>query len=79
MREVHLLRSGPEGVSELTAYCTGIWDAATIERHASGSDVQPHERTSMSTSYDVRCSRVMTAGRVPGSSGWCSRTGAGWS
>ena len=34
MREVHLLRSGPEGVSELTVYCTGIWDAATIERHA---------------------------------------------
>ncbi len=33
-REVHLLRSGPGGVTDLTVYCTGIWDAATIERHA---------------------------------------------
>jgi hypothetical protein len=33
-REVHLLRAGPDGVNDLTVYCTGIWDAATIERHA---------------------------------------------
>ncbi len=33
-REVHLLRSGPGGISELTVYCTGVWDAATIQRHA---------------------------------------------
>ena len=34
MRECHLLRTGPGGVTELTVYCTGIWDPATIERHA---------------------------------------------
>ena len=34
VREVHLLRSGPGGISGLTVYCTGVWDAATIERHA---------------------------------------------
>ncbi len=35
VREVHLLRAGPGGVTDLTVYCTGVWDAATIEKHAS--------------------------------------------
>lgn len=33
-REVHLLRSDNDGIAEHTRYCTGIWDAATIDRHA---------------------------------------------
>jgi hypothetical protein len=40
VREVHLLRAGPDGVTDLTVYCTGIWDAETIERHAA-EVVQP--------------------------------------
>lgn len=33
-REVHLLIGDDEGVKEHRIYCTGIWDPATIARHA---------------------------------------------
>lgn len=33
-REVHLLRAGARGITEHVAYCTGLWDTATIEKQA---------------------------------------------
>lgn len=33
-REVHLFHTDGEAITEHVNYCTGIWDAATIARHA---------------------------------------------
>ncbi len=33
-REVHLFHTDGEAITEHANYCTGIWDAATIARHA---------------------------------------------
>ncbi len=33
-REVHILRTDGEAITEHVSYCTGIWDEATIARHA---------------------------------------------
>ncbi|HET7487046.1 MAG TPA: nuclear transport factor 2 family protein [Acidimicrobiales bacterium] len=33
-REVHLFHTDGEAVTEHVVYCTGVWDAATIARHA---------------------------------------------
>lgn len=33
-REVHVVRTDGEAVVEHAVYCTGVWDAATIARHA---------------------------------------------
>lgn len=33
-REVHLVHTDGEAITEHVSYCTGIWDAATIARHA---------------------------------------------
>jgi predicted metal-dependent enzyme (double-stranded beta helix superfamily) len=39
-REVHLLRGDGTGIAEHTVYCTGIWDAATIARHAAEAPME---------------------------------------
>ena len=33
-REVHVLHLAGETIAEHTIYCTGVWDTATMARHA---------------------------------------------